>query len=705
MLSLHPSMRRYVRVAVCTSALFLANNGGHLHAQPAVKKVVSSSNTALQIALPQDALLDETKWQRLDDNASWRAVGDKKVAVRGAIATPLNVGALQRAEFQASLRFLVPENCDDWASVALALYGSDNSRQYAAVVFKRPGSTVGQGELLFEGKERIPFNLKPGQWHTLALQQSQKKMAVKVWTDGEAPPQKWQLQTDSANASINRVGVRTYAAEVEVSDLQLAGKSGELPPLNRAEFAQPVFDREPGYVELYWKVCEQASAHVLEQPGLPQPRYMDEALWDDTIWIWDTCFMALYCRYSPRALPGLESLQNFYEPMHDGVKLNLADSPTSIIVQHPDNPPLFAWVEWQSYQMTGDKARLKWLLQEKQYLQKNYDWFNNVRRGQTFPWARAGVALSPQPLGFQWNGVASGMDNSPRFAGKDVLAIDALAQQGLNAKCIERMAEIIGDKKTAAKFKAEYKRVSDLVNTHYWDEVDGFYYDLMPDGKTFSKVRTPASFWPVLAGMASPEKVRRMAQRVGDAKDLGGIVPWVTVSRSDPAFNAKDGNYWNGAMWLPTAYMGIKALEQNGQIEVADQSAEAVLQHMYLTYRDYAPHTIWECYNPSKPEPAYHGGNRVTPNFCGWSALGPISLFIENVMGFHRIDGEKRVVEWRLHQAGRHGIKNLRFGNITSDILTDGRKHLEVNSDGAFTLVVNGKTFKVKKGQSRFSLS
>jgi hypothetical protein len=657
-------------------------------------------------------MLDSTRWQKLEGagpngagEATWRPLENGVVAVRGAFATPLDIGSLQRANLRGSLRFHVPSDCPDWTSVAMAFYGSDDVRTYAMVILKRPGAPMGQGELLIEGSTRIPCSLKPDTWYTLAVKEAQKTLSVKVWADGDPEPDAWPLKASVNNAQVNRVGVRTYGGEVEVSDFQLKGQSGHLPPLDRSLFPQPIFDREPGYVDLYWKACEQASAHVLEQPGLPQPKYMDEALWDDTIWIWDTCFMALYSKYAPRALPGIESLQNFYEPIHDGVKLHVTDGPDAIIVQHPDNPPLFAWVEWQSYQMSGDKARLRWLLQDKKFLQKHYEWFNTIRRGQKFPWARAAVALSPQPLGFGWNGVASGMDNSPRFAGKDVLAIDALAQQGLNAKCIAQMAATVGDSELEKQFKAEYARIRNLVNKHYWDEVDGFYYDLMLDGKTFSRVRTPASFWPVLAGMATPQQVKRMADRVRDSKDLGGVVPWVTVSRSDRAFNAQTGDYWNGAMWLPTAYMGIRALAENGQSQLADQTAEEVLRHMYLTYRDYTPHTIWECYNPTKPEPAYHGGNRVTPNFCGWSALGPISLFIENVMGFQSIDAQRSIVQWRLHQASRHGIRNLHFGKITTDIVYDGKKQIDVVSTGAYTLRVNGKTLRVKSGTSKFMLS
>jgi hypothetical protein len=477
------------------------------------------------------------------------------------------------------------------------------------------------------------------------------------------------------------------------------------PAYDHSKFPQPIFDQEPGYVDLYWKSCDLAFAHVLNQPGLPRSPYMDEAFADQYIWIWDACFMALFCRYSPSVLPGIESLSNFYAPIHDGAPLTAdfrGNSKYQVLIRHSDNPPLFAWVEWQYYQMTGDKERIRWLLQDKQYLQKHYQWFQSLKHGERFSFTDVPIILKPQPLGFEWGGVASGMDNSPRFGSPGLLAIDALSQQGLSAKCIALLAAEIGGTELQSQYEKEYNRIRDLVNQHYWDEEDGFYYDLLPDGQ-LSKVRTPASFWPVLAGMATPEKVARMATSVRDPNDLGGPVPWVSVSRSHKDFNSETGNYWRGAVWLPTAYMGIRALTENGQGDLANKTAEQVLRHMYLTYRDYSPHTLWEAYNPIQPIPAFHDTKIVKPDFCGWSALGSISLFIENVIGIHTVNASERVVEWRLHQPGRHGVRNFRFADVVTDLVADGHGHIDVISNSSYTLIINGKPFKVEAGTQQFA--
>ena len=105
----------------------------------------------------------------------------------------------------------------------------------------------------------------------------------------------------------------------------------------------PIYDEDPGYFKLYEVAWKHAYEHIKYQPGLVQPLYMDEGLWDDTIWIWDTEFMVLFCKYAPDVFPGIQSLNNFYSTM-------LESKASSLQIQHPDNPPFFAWVEscWES---------------------------------------------------------------------------------------------------------------------------------------------------------------------------------------------------------------------------------------------------------------------------------------------------------------------------------------------------------------------
>lgn len=487
------------------------------------------------------------------------------------------------------------------------------------------------------------------------------------------------------------------------------------PSFDRALIPQPVFDAEPGYVELYWKAWKQAYAHVKWQKGLVQPLYMDEGLWDDTIWIWDSEFMVMFCKYAPKLFPGIQTLDNFYYTM-------LEDSGSSLRIQHPDNPPFFAWVENDYYKITGDRDHIRELLLDKKFPQRYWDLFPTLSPERKLQFDHYPIALKYKGIGYEWNGISSGMDNTPRTrAGKGMLWVDAISQQALSALYISRLAKVVGDGATAREFKNKWKELRGIVNKYYWDDSDGCYYDIVPapSGETASVadvqaspsawrttgILTPASFWPMLAEIPSKAQARRMTEFALRPDKLGGEVPWVTVSRDDPDFDANDGWYWRGSMWLPTAYMGIKALEKYGFQEAADTTAEKVLSWMLRTYCDYEPHTIWECYSPTAPTPSSNHGKRVRPDFCGWSALGPISLFIENVLGFHDIDASSRTVRWDIRHDCRHGLNNLTFGDTTTDLLYDpAASTVTIRSNKPYCLILNGKSHRIRAGVTTISI-
>jgi glycogen debranching enzyme len=471
---------------------------------------------------------------------------------------------------------------------------------------------------------------------------------------------------------------------------------GQKLPFNKKLIPQPVFEENPKLVDLYWKSWEIAYKHLKEQEGIPQSPYMDEAFWDNTIWIWDTEFMVLFCKYSPKLFPGIESLNNFYKSI-------LNKQPSSLKIQHPDNPPFFAWVENDYFKFTNDSSHLIELIKENKFLQRHYQWFDSLKPGTQLHFEHAPIKINNKGFGYNWGGVQSGMDNTPR--GRDqkeqLLWVDAIAQQALSALYISRLANVIGETEISETYNQVYKQKKSIINKYYWDEADGFYYDILETDSSFVKVRTPASYWVMLAEIPDQKQAERLLEYAKDSMELGGKYPWQTVSRRDKDFNGEYGDYWRGGIWVPTAYMATKALEKYGYYNVADENAYNLLKLMLKTYESYKPATIWECYNPSKPEPVQRVYKdhlkQVRPDFCGWSALAPISMFIENVLGFHHIDAQSKTIEWRKYRNGIHGIRNLQFGEINTDIIAYD-SYIEVASNQNYTLIINNKKYNIIKG-------
>ena len=467
------------------------------------------------------------------------------------------------------------------------------------------------------------------------------------------------------------------------------------------EVPEPIYDGEKSLIELYYKAWEIADKRIMHTSGMPAARYMDEGCMDgfgpNTIWIWDTAFMSLFCKYAPQYFPGVESLRNFYEPILD-------NSSCPLRIHHPDNPPLFAWVEYDYNKFTNNKQHLDSLILINKYPQRYYQYFASLDETKTFSFDHQPVELKNMGIGFDWNGNPSGMDNTPRNADGDILWIDAISQQALSALYISRMAGLCSDKSTEEVYKKEYTRLKEIINTYYWDEQDGCYYDIYQKDSSVTRILTPASFWPMMAEIPSQEQAERMSKFALSDTRLGGGRPWKTVSADSPYYAGDGGRYWLGAIWLPTAYMGIKSLEKYGLHDLANDTAENLVNQINRTYINYSPHTIWEAYNPSDDTPA--NGKRkpvVRPDFCGWSALGPISLFIENLIGIHDVNAEQKTVRWNIHHNFRHGLKKLKFGDIITDLIYDDG-HIEVVSNDDYTLYVNDKTFSIRSGINHFEI-
>ncbi|MBP5543036.1 MAG: hypothetical protein ILM98_03095 [Kiritimatiellae bacterium] len=469
-----------------------------------------------------------------------------------------------------------------------------------------------------------------------------------------------------------------------------------------------VLDEDPDLAEFSAFAWESALRHVARREGVPQSPYMDEGFAPNRIWIWDTCFMALFARYAPDLLPGVASLDNFYRPMLDG-------EPTALPVHIPDNPPLFAWAEWEHYLQTGDAARMDLVFHKMRYPQRMFRLFERFQAGDRMPCQSSvfPVMWEKRPLGYMWTGGRSGMDNTPRgdFSASvfdndprylSVLWIDAISQQALACRIIH---EVTGRDIWERRFRA----FAETINANYWDEETGAYYDIAtsaPHGK--ARVLTPASFWPLLAGVVPPERARRLAAHLENPDELGGAVPFPSVARNSRHFDS-GGRYWRGGVWLPTAYVCVRGLEENGFAELADRLAEQLVRWQMETWRQCEPHTIWECYSPTEPKPATgkfpekaeSGGAR--PDFCGWSALGPINMVIENIVGI-RCDALRRRIEWRLHRADRHGVRHLHFDGGTVSLVFNGASAIEAETDVPFTLCVNGTAHEVPRGRSLLAL-
>lgn len=475
-------------------------------------------------------------------------------------------------------------------------------------------------------------------------------------------------------------------------------------PFPKALVPEPALERDSMLVELYYAAWEMAWNKITrgtEQNGFVS-FYMDEGF-NEQIYQWDTNFMAAFAMYASNLFPAIQSLDNFYNNQRDdGYIQRVYNESNGNEVSEPTtdepmiNPPLFAWIEWKYYQVTGDKSRFKTVLPK---IVKYYNWINENLRDS------AGQGL------YHTTQLGSGMDNIPRPNVGKAGWIDFSAQMILSAKMIVNIASVVGDNNTVLKFTDEYSHLTKLINQLCWDEDSQFYYDLRDDGR-LSDVMHIGGYWTLLSETATRERAEALFKHLGNPDEFWRPHMVPALAANQPMYDSS-GHYWLGGVWAPTNYMVIKGLEKYGQYDLADQIAENHLYKIAEVYYEFQPdeekiafeeryadgyQTIWECYSPEFPEPATRWDDTFysRQDFVGWSGLGPIAMLIENVIGIE-MNVPQNQITWRIDRADKHGIKNLNYLDGKVTLLVEpqgGQLSFNVTSTHKFDLVIiyNGKS-------------
>jgi hypothetical protein len=484
---------------------------------------------------------------------------------------------------------------------------------------------------------------------------------------------------------------------------------------------KPIFEENNDYIKCYYAAWKIGFKNFYE----PQPssgfvsQYIDAAF-SESIFLWDTCFMTMFCNYAHPYVPGICSLDNFYARQYEdgeicreinrttGEPYNLWDNkenkslfsrlgfnwekdekeivyrdrekPTTNPVLTLDslNNPIFAWAELESFRMTGDKQRLEmvWkpLVQYYNALQKY------LRQGN-------GLYMT------DW----ASMDNSTRnpYLAEGGAAIDTSSQMVLFARNLSQIADILKKKEAHLKYSKEAAELSEKINKYMWNSNSKFYYDLTIDSQ-LAPVKTVAAFWTLLAEVATKDRAKLLAAELENPKTFKTLHRVPTLAADQNGFNPDTGDYWRGAVWAPTNTMVIRGLEKYGYNELAEAIALNHLENVVRIYKETG--TIWENYAPQK----ITQGDPSRKDFVGWSGMAPILYFIEYAIGL-KPDAMSNTITWNIKTDGKVGIENLWFNNKTVSLVCEradakGRRLISVKSDGEFILKVNyGKKHKTMK--------
>ena len=148
-------------------------------------------------------------------------------------------------------------------------------------------------------------------------------------------------------------------------------------------------------------------------------------------------------------------------------------------------------------------------------------------------------------------------------------AVDLCSYRALDLECLARIAGILGHAGAADRLEAERRRLVATMNRVLWSEGAGLYLDELPGGRS---TRVAASnFLPLIAGVPSARRARRMVAVLRDPARFWGDWVLPTISRDDPAFD--DQQYWRGSIWPPMNYLVLQGLRRYGFDELASELA------------------------------------------------------------------------------------------------------------------------------------
>lgn len=487
----------------------------------------------------------------------------------------------------------------------------------------------------------------------------------------------------------------------------------------------PLVEAKPEWNQCYWYAVRVLfrNTHTPEKNSGYVSNFVDAAFNDD-IFLWDTCFMTLFCNLFHKYVPGICSLDNFYCKQFDDGEIpremvrntgkdfllwvNAYNKPlysyfhnhygfrglsqmTNLkyedmykpslgrtVEKNPYltldnlNHPILAMAEWESYCHTGDAERLNLVFEP---LYQYYRAFRyHVRHADGLyvtDWASMDNSPRNKYLGF-------GVDPSCEmvlFAGNLLDMLEVLKKNGYEVKDYQSRMEFL---------KTDRQATVDAIQKYMWNEEDGFFYDVTFEGKQ-SKVKTAAAFWALISGVANKEQQKRLVEWLENPAAFNRVHRVPVLSADEPEFDPM-GGYWSGSVWAPMNAMIVLGLEKCGYRKPARDIAMNHLMVLNQVFRDTG--TIWENY----PADYISSGNADHADMIGWSGIAPILYYIQYGVGLAVRQGE---LEWSLDEEllerGRIGCKNYWFSSKSADFMAEKREDsvfLKVKTADCFTLRV-----------------
>ena len=322
---------------------------------------------------------------------------------------------------------------------------------------------------------------------------------------------------------------------------------------------------------------------------------------------WDALLMAQLAAYESKHV-AYDSVLTILERPYPG---GMIPAVVGSGLETPDRslPPLEAYLVMKLYRRFGD---VDFLRKSYRFLKQKQEWYlancdgngDGLIEPYSFPVKlnaerRRRIEkidrLLPYGIGFanlQGAKYSTGNDNGPAY---DHMEYDEksgcgkMADIGLNAllvleaQVIAEIARILKRKGDQRHFAAMAEDLKEKINAELWDDRAQIYKNRYWNGK-FSDTLGPASFYPLLGGVASKEQAKAMVEKhLLNPREFWGKYVIPTVARNHPAFKEQD--YWRGRIWGPTNYLVFDGLRRYGFKKVVRDFAKKSWDLFMQEYR------------------------------------------------------------------------------------------------------------------------
>ena len=253
-------------------------------------------------------------------------------------------------------------------------------------------------------------------------------------------------------------------------------------------------------------------------------------------------------------------------------------------------PPVASFGIWKTYLRSKDSSFINDYYEP---LRRYHEWWRLNRDGNKdglLEWGSNPV----KPAHPQWQAhtlwasrYETGMDNHPMWDDVRFNTLTHTQEQNdaglsalyaLDAKCLSKMASILGRKNEAEKYFAESIEMANLIDKNLWNDDVELWLSRGWDGK-WNYRAAPTCFYPMFLDNIADKNVEAAIQKhLLNPKRFGGKYAIPVSPRDDPAY--PEQYYVRGRIWPAQVLLVHSALREKGKESAAEQIARSALETM-----------------------------------------------------------------------------------------------------------------------------